>query len=82
MTTSIHIEATVSPDGKIEISVPELQPGQRVHVSIQPTGTEEAPEIPKRHAADLLAEMPGHRLFKTAEEVDAYLKEERDSWDR
>lgn len=24
----------------------------------------------------------GGRLFKTAEEVDAYIREERDSWDR
>lgn len=25
---------------------------------------------------------PGGRLFKTAEEVDAYIREERDSWER
>lgn len=24
--------------------------------------------------------MPGQRLFKTVEEVDAYIREERDSW--
>ena len=79
MSTAIHVEATVLPDGKIEITVPELQPGQRVSITIEPDGTS---ETPKRHAADILAEMPGHRLFKTAEEVDAYINEERDSWDR
>ena len=31
---------------------------------------------------DLIKDLPGHRLFKTAEEVDAYLQQERDSWDR
>lgn len=83
MTTSIHIEATVSPDGKIEISVPELQPGQRVHVSIQPEQTS-APASPSGdiHISDLIKTLPGHRLFKTAEEVDEYLRNERDSWDR
>ncbi len=79
MSTIIQREATVSPDGTIEIAVPELQPGQRVSITIEPA---EALETPKRHAADILAEMPGHRLFKTAEEVDAYINEERDSWDR
>lgn len=36
----------------------------------------------KRPAADILDEFPGHLLFTTAEEVDAYIREERDSWDR
>jgi hypothetical protein len=29
-----------------------------------------------------LANYAGGRLFKTAEEVDAYIREERDSWER
>ena len=36
----------------------------------------------RRSVVDVLAEVPGQRLFKTAEEVDAYIKEERDGWDR
>jgi hypothetical protein len=28
------------------------------------------------------ANYTGGRLFKTAEEVDAYIREERDSWER
>ncbi len=35
-----------------------------------------------RHSArSLLAEMPGGRLFKTSDEVDEYLRRERESWD-
>ena len=79
MATPIHVEAVVSPDGKIEISVPELAPGQRVHVSIEP---EEHPATQAQHVIDIVEKLPGHRLFKTAEEVDAYIAEERDSWDR
>ena len=30
----------------------------------------------------IINELPGGRLFKTSAEVDAYLREERDSWDR
>jgi hypothetical protein len=79
MAAPIQVEATVSPEGKIKISVPELAPGQRVRVSIQP---EEIPAEEKRPAIEILREAPGQQLFKTAEEVDAYIREERDSWDR
>src|SRR5215469_12388952 len=35
----------------------------------------------KRHALDILAELPGHQAFQTAEEVDRYVREERESWE-
>jgi hypothetical protein len=35
-----------------------------------------------RSVLDIIESAPGQRLFKTAEEVDAYLEEERNSWDR
>ncbi len=38
--------------------------------------------MPRRSVVDVLAEVPGQRLFKTAEEVDAYVREERDTWER
>jgi hypothetical protein len=79
MSTAIQREATVTPAGTIEIAVPELQPGQRVRISIEPDTAE---HVEKRPAIEILREAPGHQLFKTAEEVDAYLNEERDSWDR
>ncbi len=79
MATPIHVEAVVSPDGKIEISVPELTPGQRVRVTIEP-GVLSVEE--RRHVIDILRESPGHQLFKTAKEVDTHIAEERDSWER
>ena len=79
MVSAVHLEATVQPDGKIELHVPELQPGQRVKVTIE---TQDSPPTPGRHVIDLVKDLPGHRIFKTAEEVDAYIREELDSWDR
>ena len=35
----------------------------------------------RRHALDILAEMPGHQAFQTAEDVDRYVREERESWE-
>lgn len=46
----------------------------------QPSKAEAKPT--QRHMIDLLAEWEGQRLFKTSAEADAYLREERDSWDR
>ncbi len=67
--------ATVLPGGKVEIATPELEPGQLVEVEVR---CEERTE--RRSAADILAEAPGHLLFKTAEEVREYLAEEKASW--
>jgi hypothetical protein len=79
MGTVIHTRAVVGPDGVIEIRAPELTPGQEVAITIE---AQAEPEEKKRRAIEYLAEMPGHLQFQTAEEVDAYIREERDSWDR
>lgn len=82
MSTIVRREAVVGPDGKIEISVPELEPGQHVTVTIQPEQV--TPEAPREGMSvyDIVKDLPGGRLFKTAEEVDEYLRQERDSWER
>lgn len=76
----------VGLDGHIDITAPELQPGQRVTVIIAPetaaqTANAYLPEgdIPM---IDLIEEDSGQRLFKTVDEVDEYLRQERDSWNR
>jgi hypothetical protein len=79
MATEIHITTTVLPGGKIEVSAPELIPGQRADVFV--VVKNERP-VKKRRAVDILAEFPGHLEFQTAEEVDAYIREERASWER
>ena len=84
MSISIQRESVVGPDGKIELTVPELAPGQRVTVTIESGQAAPAAETPEEaiHIIDLIKDLPGHRLFKSAEEVDEYLRQERDSWDR
>ena len=88
MSAIIHREAVVGPDGKIEVSAPELQPGQHVRITIEPeTAPETAPDVTSATSTepslyDLIKDLPGGRLFKTAEEVDEYIRQERDSWDR
>ena len=40
------------------------------------------PPKPAMSALELLDSLPPGGLFKTSAEVDAYLREERDSWER
>ena len=76
--TAIKITTTVQSGGRIEVDAPGLTAGQAVEVTISPIAS-----TPRRRSVlDILAECPGGLLFKTAEEVDAYINEERNSWDR
>jgi hypothetical protein len=80
MTIEIAIRTTILPGGKIEISAPQLVAGQQATVIVKVE--DEQPEkltITERLAR---ANYHGGALFKTAEEVDAYIREERDSWER
>ncbi len=77
MEKALHVRTTVLPGGKVEIASPELEAGQSVDVVVTRSSSTE-----RRSVVDILAEAPGHRLFKTGKEVDDYIKEERSSWDR
>lgn len=76
---ALHITTRILPGGKIEVASPQLQAGEPVDVFIV-RGRTRAPA--RRSIVGILAEAPGHRLFANAEQVDAYLQEEHDSWDR
>ncbi len=76
MQRALHVRTTVLPGGKIEITDRELPVGESVDVVVSRSTASE-----RRSIVDILDEAPGHRLFKTAKEVDDYIKEERASWD-
>lgn len=79
MESAVRVKTAVLPGGRIEITDPELRPGDEVEVIV----LAQAPAPTRRRPlADILAEAPGGRLFRSADEVDAYLREERESWDR
>jgi hypothetical protein len=78
-STANRSKATVLPGGKIEVPDQALPSGEVVDVIILLP----APSaIIRRLTVDILTEAPGQRLFKTAAEVDDYLRKERDAWDR
>jgi hypothetical protein len=78
MPGALHRKIAVLPGGKIEVTDQALPAGEVVDVIILlPASSATA----RRSAVDILAEAPGHRLFKTAEDVDDYLRKEREAWD-
>ena len=82
MNAAFHTTTTVLPGHKIEIIAPDLREGERVQVVV--IVAPPAPDTPKEGSSifDIVKSLNGHRLFQTAEEVDRYINEERDSWDR
>ena len=72
---TIHQRVTVQPGGRVAFDCPELEAGETVEVTVSRpvSGT-------RRSAIDILAEAPGGRLFRTASEVDHYIRDERMSW--
>jgi hypothetical protein len=79
MQPAMHLKTAILPGGKIELNNLTVPVGEWVDVFVLFSNF---PTTQRRSALDILAEAPGQRLFKTAEEVDAHIKEERNSWER
>ena len=77
MQRVLHLKTTVQPGGKVEFVSPELEAGQMVDVVVLHESGGRG-----RSIMEILNSGPECRLFQTAEEVKAYLAEEKASWDR
>ncbi|HEV2472581.1 MAG TPA: hypothetical protein VGS41_07960 [Chthonomonadales bacterium] len=78
MQAALRVTTWVQPGGKIEISDSQLPTGEPVDVIV----LFPPPDAAARSVIEVLADAPGHLAFQTVEEVDAYLREERDAWER
>ncbi len=80
MQAALRMETTVLPGHRLEISAPELPEGAKVEVIVvlpEPSRPQFGP------ALEFLESLPtGPRAFKTWEEYERHLQEERNSWDR
>ena len=76
----MRLETTVLPGHRLEISAPELPEGAKVEVIVV---LPEQPQPRRMSMLEFLATLPpGPFLFKTPEDANRYLQEERDSWER
>lgn len=76
MQKALHVRTMVLPGGKVEFASPELESGQTVDVVVLHESG-----VKGRSILEILNSGPERRLFQTAEEVRAYLAEEKASWD-
>jgi hypothetical protein len=81
MQTEFRIETTVLPGNRVEFTAPQLPEGARIEVTV--TVPPQPVPLRRRSMIEFLKTLPpGPLVFKTPAEVDLYLHEERDSWDR
>lgn len=87
MAAAVHLEAIVQEDGKIELAIPDLMPGQRVRITVEiaddtlaPAVYErglapgEVPASPRQYTALELMKLPlaeRHRILEEAAEEAA-----------
>ncbi len=79
MQTALRLMVEVQPGGKIELVSDQLPVGASVEVIVL------LPELhpaPRPSILTVLADAPGHLAFQNAEDVDTYLRSERDEWER
>ncbi|MGI0479483.1 hypothetical protein ACN4EE_01700 [Geminocystis sp. CENA526] len=75
MQSALHLKTQVLPSGKIEIESPDLEIGDIVDVFII---SPQKSSVKQNSIEDIIKDLPGQEIFKTAQEVDEYLKGERD----
>lgn len=80
MQTELHIQTTVLPGNRVEVSAPELPEGAKVEVIVLCQAQHAATKFAS--AYDFLQSLPpGPRAFDTWEEYEEFLRKEKDSWE-
>lgn len=78
MQSALHLKTQVLSGGKIEIQSDNLGIGDTVDVFV----ITEKQATEKLSVLNLIEKIRNNRSsFKTAEEIDQYIQEERESWD-
>ena len=80
MQTALRLETTVLPGHRLEVSAPELPEGARVEVIVVLPEQQDRPRMSMLEFLESLP--PGPRAFKTWEEYEQHLREEKDAWER
>ncbi len=80
MLKTLRMETTILPGHRLEVSTPELPEGANVQVVVV---LSESPKPGRLSMLEFLESLPpGPRAFKTWEEYEQHLRQEKDSWER
>jgi hypothetical protein len=82
MVAALKQTVTIGPGGTVQVSSPELPAGARaeVIVLVQSEALATGVETPAPTLSSLIG--VGKGGFRTVEEVDRFIRSERDQWDR
>ena len=83
MQAAFKVTTKVLPGNKIEIQLPSGSEGDEVDVIIvlpKKVLPEQSPPQ-RRNVLEIIEDARRHRIGMTAEQINAYLREERASWD-
>jgi hypothetical protein len=78
MQAALRITTKVLPGNKVEIQLPPGSVGEEVEIFVI---IPEKKQPKKRNVLEILEEIHKHGPFRTVEEIDRDLQQERDSWD-
>ncbi|MEA5575732.1 hypothetical protein [Anabaena sp. UHCC 0451] len=78
MQAALHISTQVLPGQKIEIQVPDAAIGDTVEVFVI---LPQKPESKRGSVLDLIEQIRSKQQFRSAEDIDKQLQEERESWE-
>lgn len=81
MQAAMKMTTTVHAGGRIELIVPQLPVEEMIEVILLfPVIERASTPQKKRSVMEILAEAPGHRVFRTVSDVERYLQEEHGAW--
>lgn len=80
MATAIKQSVTIQPGGVVQVISPELPAGARAEVTVVVEEPRHPSARPRRFLASFIGSAKGQ--FRSVEEIDAYIRELRDEWDR
>jgi hypothetical protein len=80
MQTALRLETTILPGHRLEVCAPELPDGVKVEVIVVLPPPLSKPRMSMLEFLETLP--PGPRAFKTWEEYEQHLREEKDAWER
>jgi hypothetical protein len=81
---AIELEAEISKDRKLEVQLPPDVEAQKARVIVLLNEAKAQPRDTTESTLALLDRLSGHRTWplRSAAEIDRYLEEERESWER
>jgi hypothetical protein len=81
MVATIKQTVTVQPGGIIQIRSDQFKPGTQAEVTVRVETPEPIPE-PQKRVTWASLRGAGKGCYASAEEVDAFIRSERDAWER